>query len=219
MEQNQPQPPVFNQQSVQQPGPQYQYGSPTMSFGTAIKTCFKKYFDFKGRARRSEYWWFVLFIFLASVAWCFIGSILSAFVGEVDMESGGSVQSFLITTLAIIILPLLVFVIPQYAAMTRRLHDIGRSGWWVVLSIVISVAYTGLYLNLLAPMLSSMMVSPDPSTQADIMTEMLTSQPGMMAVVGILGMASMILSIVLLIFSVTDSQREANKYGPSPKYQ
>lgn len=35
-----------------------------MDFMTSIKTCFSKYFDFSGRARRSEYWWFYLFVFV-----------------------------------------------------------------------------------------------------------------------------------------------------------
>ena len=38
-----------------------------MSFMDAIKTCFSKYFDFSGRARRSEYWWFYLFVFILSL--------------------------------------------------------------------------------------------------------------------------------------------------------
>ena len=65
MEQNQQsQPPVFNPQGqAQQPAPQYQprvTASPMMDPVTAVKTCFKKYFDFKGRARRSEFWWLPL---------------------------------------------------------------------------------------------------------------------------------------------------------------
>jgi uncharacterized membrane protein YczE len=62
-QQNQPQPPVFNEEKMQ--APQYQpyvTASPMLNPVVAVKTCLKKYFDFKGRARRSEYWWFMLLI-------------------------------------------------------------------------------------------------------------------------------------------------------------
>lgn len=75
-----------------------------MSFMDAIKTCFSKYFDFSGRARRSEFWWFVLFFFVAG---------LIPFVG-------------LIVTLA--------GLIPYFAVAVRRLHDTDRSGWWLLAS-------------------------------------------------------------------------------------
>lgn len=40
--------------------------TPMMSFGASVKTCFQKYVTFKGRARRSEYWWFCLLYFFVS---------------------------------------------------------------------------------------------------------------------------------------------------------
>jgi uncharacterized membrane protein YhaH (DUF805 family) len=82
-----------------------------MTFGESIKTCFSKYADFNGRASRSEYWWFVLFIFLASS----VCSILSQALGGI----------FAIATL-----------LPWVAAATRRLHDTGRTGWWQLIALV-----------------------------------------------------------------------------------
>ena len=77
MEQNQ-QSPVFDQQPDQQPSaPQYEPYVPIMGFGQAVKTCFKKYFDFKGRARRSEYWWFNLFNCIVTFIWSLIASFIS----------------------------------------------------------------------------------------------------------------------------------------------
>ena len=74
-----------------------------MDFGQSIKTCFSKFFDFSGRARRSEYWWFYLF-----------SAITSIVLGWVPLLG-------LVT---------LVLVIPGLSAGARRLHDTGRSGWW-----------------------------------------------------------------------------------------
>ena len=87
-----------------------------MGFGVAISSCFSKYVTFSGRASRSEYWWFVLFLFLGQIA-----------LGAVDvMMFGAGAQG---------VGPLgglfgLVVFLPGLSAIVRRLHDIGRSGWW-----------------------------------------------------------------------------------------
>ena len=86
----------------------------SMTFGNAISTCFAKFFDFKGRATRPEYWWFYLFALLLSWA-----SIL------VDPSE---VLSIIIN---------LVLSFPVFAAGARRLHDTNRSGWWQLLAVTI----------------------------------------------------------------------------------
>lgn len=75
------------------------------TFVEGIRTCLAKYAVFDGRAGRSEYWWFMLFVILA-------GS-----VGATVHEALGSVV-------------LLCLLVPLVAAGTRRLHDTGHSGWW-----------------------------------------------------------------------------------------
>jgi len=82
-----------------------------MTFQDSIKVCFNKYVDFSGRASRSEYWWFALFVFLGSV-------VLSMFSFWLQML-------FLLGTL-----------LPQLAAASRRLHDTNRSGWWQLICLV-----------------------------------------------------------------------------------
>jgi uncharacterized membrane protein YhaH (DUF805 family) len=82
-----------------------------MTFQESIKVCFAKYADFTGRATRSEFWWFILFIVIASLATSMISSILSG------LFSLGTLH-------------------PSVAAATRRLHDTGRSGWWQLVVLV-----------------------------------------------------------------------------------
>ena len=82
-----------------------------MTFQDSIKVCFNKYVDFSGRASRSEYWWFVLFVFLGHV----VVGMINHWLGIV----------FLLATL-----------LPQLAAASRRLHDTGRSGWWQLIGLV-----------------------------------------------------------------------------------
>ena len=89
-----------------------------MDFQTAVRTCFQKYATISGRARRSEYWWFVLFLFAGNVV-----------LGLVDQIVFGSAQVrsaiFGLTTL-----------VPSICAAARRLHDTGRSAWWLLLIII-----------------------------------------------------------------------------------
>ena len=201
------QPPEFNPQ--EQPfNPAI--GRPMMPFWTAVKTCFKKYFDFKGRARRSEYWWFILFGFIVYFVWAFLTAFLLALgiegLGRSDVMVGSPIMVFF-TTSGIIMLPILFLVIPMYSALTRRLHDTGRSGWWVVASLALSIVYSVTYFYMFYQMISS---------RRDMMEGF--SSP-LMIVILILALASMALGIALLVFSVMDSQPHENKYGPSPKYQ
>ena len=90
-----------------------------MSFGQAIATCFRKYADFKGRASRPEYWWFLLSFVLA-----YLGiSIIGAGLGE-DAAGG------------LLLLLILSYLIPLLAAAVRRLHDTGRSGWYYFVGVI-----------------------------------------------------------------------------------
>jgi uncharacterized membrane protein YhaH (DUF805 family) len=88
-----------------------------VDFPTAIKTCLRKYVEFNGRASRSEFWYFVLFQFLVYVA----AAILGAGMGENNVLYG---------------LAALGLLLPALGAEVRRLHDIDRSGWWVLLGLI-----------------------------------------------------------------------------------
>ena len=207
MEQNQnPLPPEFDQQQF--PQPQYPEAKPRMPFWTAVKTCFKKYCDFKGRARRSEYWWFILFETIVALVWSFLCSLM--FSSNADSLAGSDVPMFstMLKLTGLMMLPLLFFLLPQWAVLTRRLHDTGRSGWWVVASLALSAVYTIVYFS----MLSQMSKSFESGEYVPMSTSLMT-------IAAILGLAVFVLGIIILVFTVQDSQVGENKYGPSPKYQ
>ena len=100
-----------------------------MSFALAVRTCFKKYFDFSGRASRPEYWWFLLGFILALAASLFVAAELAAALGTQEAESG---IAFALLPLAV----LLGLLLPQLAVTVRRLHDTGRSGAWYFISFL-----------------------------------------------------------------------------------
>jgi uncharacterized membrane protein YhaH (DUF805 family) len=97
-----------------------------MSFSEAVSSVLlNKYATFSGRARRSEYWWWYLFVTIVYV----VAGILDRAVGLTygDFTIGGG----WIATIAGI-----VFLVPNIAVAVRRLHDTGRTGWWLLIGLV-----------------------------------------------------------------------------------
>ncbi|MGG5818273.1 DUF805 domain-containing protein [Falsiroseomonas sp. HW251] len=91
-----------------------------MNFMDAVKTCLNNYANFSGRARRSEFWWFVLFNFCAQIAASIVDGIISAIIGF-------SALSFLV---------MLGLLVPGIAVSIRRMHDLGKSGWFILLGLI-----------------------------------------------------------------------------------
>lgn len=89
----------------------------------AVKTCFSKYATFKGRATRSEYWFFYLFNAIMS-------SILMGLALMLEQEEVG----FIFFGLTVVYL--VVTFLPSLSVTVRRLHDIGKSGWWYFMVLV-----------------------------------------------------------------------------------
>ncbi len=83
----------------------------------------KQYADFKGRARRKEYWFFVLFNVIFAITAIIIDNVLG-----LAMQDVGYGPFYLIFALAMII--------PGLAVTVRRLHDIGKSGWYFLLAFI-----------------------------------------------------------------------------------
>jgi len=110
-----------------------------------------KYATFTGRARRKEYWYFVLFYVLAFIVLLVVDGV----TGTLDEEAGIGLLSAIFV---------LATIIPLLAVTVRRLHDTDRSGWWVLINLV--------------------------------------------PIIG---------GIVLLVFTLLDSQPGANRFGPNPK--
>jgi len=92
-----------------------------MNFSEAVKTCWIKYATFSGRASRSEYWFFILFL-------CLLGFVTAI----IDVAVYPGVEWTPISTLG----SLLTFI-PSISVAARRLHDVDRSGWWQLLYITI----------------------------------------------------------------------------------
>ncbi|MFW8626949.1 DUF805 domain-containing protein [Deinococcus sp. ME38] len=90
-----------------------------------IEVVTKKYAQFSGRARRREYWMFTLISQLSVVGLTIVDRVLGLEIGE-GIETAGILSG----TLS------LILIIPYIALTARRLHDTGRSGWWMLISFI-----------------------------------------------------------------------------------
>ena len=88
-----------------------------MDIQQSVKTVLSNYAKFEGRSGRPEYWWWVLAYIIAAVIINVVGSIVG--LGEI-----------LVNLLALAVL------IPNIAVSVRRFHDIGKSGWWVLIGLI-----------------------------------------------------------------------------------
>ena len=116
-QQNSYQQPQQGGYGYQQNGYQSYQAKPGVSFGDAIRLYFSNFTNFNGRARRSEYWYASLFVFLVNLV-----------VGMVAPDLAGILS--------------LVFFLPSLSVAIRRLHDVGKSGWfylWILLPLAGSI--------------------------------------------------------------------------------
>lgn len=107
-------------------------------------TVLKKYADFSGRARRKEYWMFVLMNFLVSILISIVGAVIGDTDGLIAVSLSGVYALFIF--------------IPSLAVTVRRLHDTNKSGWWILITFVPLIG--GLVL------LIFMIIDSDPNTNA-----------------------------------------------------
>jgi uncharacterized membrane protein YhaH (DUF805 family) len=108
-----------------------------MSFTDAVRTCINRFAVFDGRATRSEFWWFYLFVVLVAM----VGYVPILILTIIGASSGDGAISGIFTILSVIfwILWFVVVValyIPFLAVGCRRLHDRGQSGWLQLLLLV-----------------------------------------------------------------------------------
>ena len=107
-----------------------------MNFEAAIRSCLNQYLGFTGRACRSEFWYFVLFNLLLSLGSSLVDWLLRAMIGVGFLS--------LLVSLALLA--------PGIAVSIRRLHDVGRPGWWLLAMV------PGLLLTFVLPLLGGLLV-------------------------------------------------------------
>ena len=164
----------------------------------------RNYVNFRGRARRREFWMFTLFNTLVYLLLLAVGLVLlGAVIYKSVAEGGDAAEHATAYTLAVAGLLLLVYgwmlatFLPGLAVRVRRLHDIGRSGWW--LAGYYGVAFVCTILMMIGSVL------------------MLGGKGSGMALTGVGFAVLMITAVWMIVWMCFDSQAGENKYGPNPK--
>ncbi len=96
----------------------------------------KRYAVFSGRARRAEYWYFVLFNAIVGIAIQILFTVLATVAHNKNIAN----IAFLYT---------LAVLIPSFAVAVRRLHDTNRSGWWMLISLIPFIGVVALFVFML----------------------------------------------------------------------
>lgn len=100
-----------------------------MNFTAAIKSVLRNYTNFSGRASRPELWYWFLAVLLVSVVIAIIeGALIAPLLGFEPFSADAGQPLALVFNLALIL--------PSIAVAVRRLHDIGRAGWWFLIQLV-----------------------------------------------------------------------------------
>ncbi len=161
---------------------------PQPSFPEAVRKGCKRLFDFNGRTRRSDFWWFML---AYMVCYFILTNIWKAFLPPL---------AAVICNLAVLSLALAITV--------RRLQDRGASKWWVFANYASTVVYTlYIYGTSIGEELMSVNASPEASMG------MLTAPILIISLIVI-----MVTDLVMFVLCLLDGKPQPNKYGPSPKY-
>lgn len=161
---------------------------PQPSFPEAVRKGCKRLFDFHGRTRRSDFWWFML---AYMVCYFILTNIWKAFL---------PLLAAAICDLAVLSLALAITV--------RRLQDRGASKWWVFANYASTVVYTiYIYGTGIGEELMSVNASPEVSMSV------LTDPIFIISLIVV-----MVTGLVTFVLCLLDGKPQPNKYGPSPKY-
>ena len=172
-----------------------------MTFGQAVKTVFRKYAVFTGRARRAEYWWFTLFNLIVEMGLLFLmGLCCIPFV----FKGGDSAGLSTVTNIFSVISAAwsLAVLLPAWGVLTRRLHDVGRSGWWVILYALISLAFVVFALFV---------------GYTDFADKLNEGHPGLLITLGVALLVLLVMGLLFFIWCIIPGHKGDNKYGPDPK--
>jgi uncharacterized membrane protein YhaH (DUF805 family) len=167
---------------------------------------FKRYFDFKGRSRRKEYWMYTLFIILASIVLSIVDSVLGlggSATGDADLSGTSAGASGALSGGLLANIFSLATVIPSIAVGVRRLHDVDRSGWWILLPL--GPIFLG------AILMGASMVSAMSGGGAGF--------SGAAMFGGVLMLGGLACAILLLVWYCTPGTAGPNRFGEDPKGQ
>ncbi len=166
---------------------------------------FVKYVDFQGRARRSEYWLWFLFQIITSIVFSVLHNVI-----DHGSATGPAKIVESIFNLAILL--------PTIAVAVRRFHDIGRTGWWYLFSLVVLVIAMIVYISVNnAEFMNAMKSIGGLAGKTDTTDGAMALLSALKPMALWVGLPWFLASVVTFIFNVLDGTPGNNRFGPDPK--
>lgn len=169
-----------------------------VEFTEALRLSFRNIFNFKGRARRSEFWWTTVGVYLITLVVYLLAMLIGAgTAGFADLFQPESVVSGSLSAYGIVIGAwAIVAWILMFALSVRRLHDTGHSGWLIGTAYLLGFAgFTIVFIG------------------TGIRNSLSLTTIGMLVFA-----VYLLLALYIFFLTIFDSDVEENKYGPSQKY-
>lgn len=192
-----------------------------MTFTQAIRTNIAECLNFQGRAPRSAYWWYVLFITLGSIVtfildfmifWPPVGAM-----GPFLIENFGSLSDFYINVMPITTFWYLLNYLPMLAVGVRRMHDCDRPGWWFIATVIFVTVMSVVVFNVVGGQsMELMMVALDPSATTSEISGMLARMDELNRTSSILSGIQTLPSLVIIIWMASKGTDGPNQYGEDP---
>ncbi len=168
-----------------------------MTFIEAVKTCFRKYATFSGRASRPEFWWFMLFLLIGNTVAGVLDAVLFDAVTTTTEVTDTTIGVEAEDTGPIGALFGLATVIPYLAAGWRRMHDTGRSGLYLLYPLIVMIGI-GTFVAVFGGVSGAVL-------------------EGVFGIVMIAALIIAVISPLLVIWwLIRPSQPGTNEYGPHP---
>ena len=191
-----------------QPGAAPQ-SKPMMTIQESVRTCIRKYAHFSGRATRAEYWWWVL-------ATTLVGFAIGAVDGVINVVMNAAIgygYSPLSTIFSLAIL------LPNLAVTARRLHDIGKSGWWQLAWWLIAGLGWIIFVIALAISLISIFSGADFDRGMEGFFRSVGFGDFVPAIIGlaIAIIVTLAVFIWVLVWMIRQGQTGPNRFGPDPR--
>ena len=152
----------------------------------------RRYFEFGGRSSRSEFWFFVLFYVIIIILAAVLDAVIFGSQGGIGILYG---------------IVALAHLVPAIAVSVRRLHDIDRTGWWVLFFVLVPIIIPLIAMGALGGSLALMMGS-----ETDVFAGMAAMGIGLLVV----ALVDIVILIVAIIFYATPGTPGPNRFGPPP---
>lgn len=173
-----------------------------------------KYVDFQGRARRSEFWLWVLFRVIVSAVTGTIGMTLMFSGMNFQNPDPSQFMARYFQVMPLFQLINLALLLPTFAVGVRRLHDINRTGWWLVMPIAVAIVGFVLFFIIFGTQIFTMAGGIDNMTEE----QSIKFAFGMFGSLFLCILLPILISqIVMLVFYCTDGTPTANRFGADPK--